>query len=169
VIELVPLERIAAERVEALLDAAFGLDRHARTAYRMREGTAAIDALSLAAQEGDALLGSIQCWPVRLEGSRRTDSLVLVGPVAVSPEAQRMGIGKMLMAEMLELASEAGFDALLMIGDPEYYGRFFGFSADATAEWMIPGPVERRRLLALITRPGGVAATGRIVPDTNPA
>ncbi len=37
---------------------------------------------------------------------------------------------------------------MAMIGDPEYYGRFFGFTADATANWELPGPVERRRLLA---------------------
>jgi predicted N-acetyltransferase YhbS len=37
---------------------------------------------------------------------------------------------------------------MVMIGDPEYYGRFFGFSADATGNWDVPGPVERHRLLA---------------------
>ena len=36
----------------------------------------------------------------------------------------------------------------MMIGDPEYYGRFFGFKADATGEWDLPGPFEKRRLLA---------------------
>ncbi len=36
----------------------------------------------------------------------------------------------------------------MMIGDPEYYGRFFGFTADATGEWDLPGPFEKRRLLA---------------------
>ena len=38
--------------------------------------------------------------------------------------------------------------ALTLIGDPEYYGRFFGFAADRTARWRLPGPVERHRLLA---------------------
>ena len=37
----------------------------------------------------------------------------------------------------------------MLIGDPEYYGRFFGFSADRTSGWRVPGPVEQRRLLAL--------------------
>jgi predicted N-acetyltransferase YhbS len=36
----------------------------------------------------------------------------------------------------------------MLIGDPDYYGRFFGFSAERTARWNAPGPVERHRLLA---------------------
>ncbi len=52
--------------------------------------------------------------------------------------------------------------ALMLIGDPEYYGRFFGFSADHTGEWRLPGPVERHRLLA---RGHGVpAGAGEIGP-----
>ena len=50
----------------------------------------------------------------------------------------------------------------MLIGDPEYYGRFFGFSAEATAGWRLPGPVEARRLLA--RGPGVPAGTGAIGP-----
>ena len=38
--------------------------------------------------------------------------------------------------------------ALMMIGDPDYYGRFWCFTSDATGGWQVPGPVERHRLLA---------------------
>ncbi|MDB5684177.1 MAG: hypothetical protein JWM75_1875, partial [Sphingomonas bacterium] len=34
-----PIDHAAQEEVEALLDAAFGADRHQRTAYRLRQGT----------------------------------------------------------------------------------------------------------------------------------
>ena len=69
------------------------------------------------------------------------------------------------MDTLVTAAGKEGHDALMMIGDPEYYGRFFDFSADATAKWAVPGPVERRRLLARISRPGGVPAEGCIIPD----
>jgi predicted N-acetyltransferase YhbS len=52
------------------------------------------------------------------------------------------------MTHMLEAAETRADGALMMIGDPEYYGRFFGFTADATGAWDLPGPFERRRLLA---------------------
>lgn len=140
-IDILPLAQIAPDEVEALLDDAFGADRKTRTAYRLREGAAEIPVLSFAALDGDTLLGSLQSWPVRVAGY----AVTLVGPVAVASQRQRSGIGRMLMAA-LDIA--AGDAPLMMIGDPEYYGRFFGFSADFTAAWELPGPVERHRLLA---------------------
>jgi predicted N-acetyltransferase YhbS len=72
----------------------------------------------------------------------------MVGPIAVSPARQRSGIGQVLTSHAVAAADAAGEDALMLIGDPEYYERFFGFTADHTTEWQVPGPVERRRLLA---------------------
>jgi predicted N-acetyltransferase YhbS len=165
VTEIMPLTQISAADVEGLLDAAFGLDRHERTAYKLRAGTVAIPSLSFAVVEGDVLIGSLQSWPVLLETplGERTP-LTLIGPVAVSPTLQRGGIGRMLMTHMLEVADSGVADALMMIGDPEYYGRFFGFTAEATGDWHLPGPVERHRLLARIRRAGGVPAEGTIGP-----
>ena len=164
--EIVPLDRIAPADVEALLDAAFGADRKARTAYRVREGVGPVAALSFAALDGGRLVGTLQSWPVVLEApDGNLTPMTLVGPVAVLPELQRSGLGRRLMEVLIEAAAERGNDALVMIGDPEYYGRFFDFTADATGGWAVPGPVERRRLLARISRPGGVPAIGRIIPD----
>ena len=166
VIEMLPLNQIDAADVEALLDAAFGADRRARTAYKLRHGTREIAALSFAAVEGGKLVGSLQSWPVALDtpsGARAP--LTLVGPVAVDPTRQRSGIGRMLMTHMLAIADASDADALMMIGDPEYYGRFFGFTAGATGGWSLPGPVERHRLLARIRRAGGVTGEGKVGPD----
>ncbi|MFM7028022.1 MAG: GNAT family N-acetyltransferase [Chakrabartia sp.] len=164
-IKLVPLTEIAPGRVELLLDAAFGADRHGRTAYRIRENMPFLPALSFAALDGDTLLGTIQAWPALIKDAEGADPIILVGPVAVMPDAQGKGIGKALMLRLLEAADAGAADAMVMIGDPEYYGRFFGFTAEATAEWAVPGPVERRRLLARIRRPGGVRAQGQLGPD----
>ena len=164
--EILPLNQIPAADVEQLLDAAFGADRHGRTAYKLRAGTKAIPALSFAAVDDGVLIGTLQSWPVVLEtplGERAP--LTLVGPVAVSPALQRSGIGRMLMTHMLAVADAGAADALMMIGDPEYYGRFFGFTADATGGWALPGPVERHRLLARIKRAGAVPMDGVIGPD----
>lgn len=137
------------QAVEDLLDAAFGADRFGRTAYRLREGSAAVPDLSFALVEGGLLIGTIQCWPVVHQAADGAATpLVMVGPVAVRPDVQRGGHGRALMAHMLEAAETRADGALMMIGDPEYYGRFFGFDADATGAWDLPGPFERRRLLA---------------------
>jgi predicted N-acetyltransferase YhbS len=136
-----PLSGIAADALIALLDDAFGTGRHMRTAYLLRKGMAAIDHLSFGILDDSDLVGSIQCWPMRVEKS----DLILVGPVAVASDRQNSGLGKRLMQLMLNAATPQ--DApMVMIGDPEYYGRF-GFSADGTSGWTLPGPWEPRRLL----------------------
>lgn len=148
--DIVPIARVAADAVETLLDHAFGADRFGRTAYRLRAGTRAIPELSFAAlDEAGVLIGTIQCWPVGIGDT----PAIMVGPVAVEPALQRAGVGRALMAAMLQAWEAGDWPGLMMIGDPEYYGRFFGFSADRTAGWIIDGPVERHRLLSR-ARPG---------------
>lgn len=149
-ITLSPLADADPNEVEALLDASFGADRRGRTAYKLREGMQAIPELSFAAWEEDRMVGALQCWPIALHNDAGDTPLILVGPVAVDPERQQQGIGRAMMREMLTLAEDR--EALVLIGDPEYYGRHFGFIADQTANWELPGPFERRRLLA---RTGG--------------
>ena len=162
---IVPLAAVPPARVEQLLDAAFGADRRTRTAYRLRAGVDALPLLSLAALDGQGeLAGSLQCWPIALqETNGKATPLALVGPVAVWPALQRAGIGRDLMSAALDVADRHQVLPLVLIGDPEYYGRFFGFSDAATGGWEVPGPVERRRLLA---RTGGRAlpATGMLGP-----
>ncbi len=150
---IVPLDQIADSAVDDLLDRAFGADRRTRTAYRLRQGVSAIASLSFAAIDDDgALRATIQTWPVAWRGhDGAVVPMILVGPVAVEPDLQRGGVGRAIMQHMLDAAagaSVAGSDALMLIGDPEYYGRFFGFSADRTGGWRLPGPFEARRLLA---------------------
>ena len=140
---------IEPQAVEALLDVAFGSDRFGRTAYRIRVGVDAVSALGFALVEDGELIGTIQCWPVAHRAADGTATpLVMVGPVAVRPDLQRGGHGRALMARMLDAAETEADSALMMIGDPEYYGRFFGFTADATGKWDLPGPYEKHRLLA---------------------
>ena len=151
---------IEPQAVEHLLDEAFGSDRFGRTAYRIRQGMDAVPALSFAAVEGGELVGTIQCWPVAHHAADGAATpLVMVGPVAVRPDVQRGGHGRTLMAHMLEAAETEADSGLMMIGDPEYYGRFFGFTADATGAWDLPGPYEKRRLLARAVN-GHVLPTG---------
>ncbi|MEY3877920.1 MAG: hypothetical protein RLZZ191_1603, partial [Pseudomonadota bacterium] len=135
------LSNLADGVVDALLDDAFGLDRHQSTAYLLSKGMRAIDHLSLGILDGAELVGSIQCWPICVSDA----ALILVGPVAVASHRQNSGIGTRLMHLMLG-AMQADDAPMVMIGDPEYYGRF-GFTAEGTSGWTLPGPWEPHRLL----------------------
>ncbi|MBR0551321.1 GNAT family N-acetyltransferase [Stakelama marina] len=150
--DFIPLDQISQSALETLLDGAFGTERHLRTAYRVRDGVDAIADLSFAlCDSGGDLLGSIQCWPVSLRCADAEWPLIMLGPVAVHPQRQNAGIGRALVREVLRRCDGSplpGADALMLIGDPDYYGRWFGFTAGRTAKWRLPGPFERHRLLA---------------------
>lgn len=146
---LLSLNQIPFEDVETLLDDAFGTDRHQRTAYKLRQGMPVVDHLSFGIVEDQQCIGSIQCWPI----AAKTTPILLVGPVAVAPAWQNRGLGHQLMNAMLA-AVRPDDPPMVMIGDPEYYGRF-GFDAEGTGHWTLPGPWEPRRLL--LRNPNGTA------------
>ena len=127
---IIPLADVDPELVEALLDTAFEPTRHRRTAYRLREGTEWLPALSFAAlDDGDMLAGTIQCWPIALtDPAGRRHPMIMVGPVAVMPAAQGKGYGQALVTAAVTAIDPRAPLPQVLIGDPEYYERFFAFS-----------------------------------------
>ncbi|WP_133366731.1 GNAT family N-acetyltransferase [Qipengyuania sediminis] len=167
---LVPLSAIDPALIDALLDAAFGADRHARTAYRIRAGVDWLPGLSFAAlDDNDCLTGTIQVWPVALtDAMGRAHPLLMVGPVAVMPQRQGEGFGKALMAAALGAVDPAAALPQVLIGDDSYYGRW-GFSAAHTGGWRCPGPWDRARLLARCGNPAVLPRAGLLGPWTGAA
>jgi predicted N-acetyltransferase YhbS len=163
---ILPLQSQTTIAIEQLLDAAFGTDRRGRTAYTIREGMAWLPGLSFAAiDDAGILVGTLQSWPVALRRADGVeDPLVMVGPVAVIPDLQGGGYGRALMDKVVAEARAQASVPLMMIGDPEYYGRFWGFSDAETGAWGVPGTVEMRRLLALPVDGGPVPREGMLGP-----
>lgn len=50
------------------------------------------------------------------------------GPVSVLPQLQSKGIGKALINHTLQIATDMGYENVVIYGDPDYYSRF-GFIA----------------------------------------
>lgn len=163
---LIPLDAVDPALVEALLDRAFEPERHTRTAYKVRAGTDWLPTLSFAALDGnEQLAGSIQCWPVALTDlAGRAHPMIMVGPVAVLPELQGEGFGKALMSASLGALDPRAPLPQVMIGDPDYYGRFWGFAAAPTKGWRLPGPYDPARLLARGGDPASIPAEGTLGP-----
>ncbi|HEX8055164.1 MAG TPA: N-acetyltransferase [Novosphingobium sp.] len=163
---IIPLPEVDSALIEQLLDRAFEPERHKRTAYKVREGTDWLPGLSFAAlDENDLLAGTIQCWPVALtDPDGRRHPLVMVGPVAVLPEHQGRGFGKALMVASLGALSPEAPLPQVMIGDPEYYGRFWGFTNEHTGGWDLPGPFEQHRLLVRCDNPAVLPKQGMLGP-----
>lgn len=147
---------------EALLDASFGANRHARTCQRLRDGRAPAEGLAFSAFHQGRLVGTVRLWHANAGG---VPALVL-GPLAVDQSCRKLGIGAALMNHALAAAKARGHGAVILLGDAPYYARF-GFSALKTPELSLPGPFERERLLGLELREGAldsawgmIAATG---------
>lgn len=166
---LIPLDAVDPMLIEALLDRAFEPERRSRTAYKLRENTPWLAGLSFAAlDEDERLCGTIQCWPIALTGAdRRPKPLIMFGPVAVLPEEQGNGYGRALMTASIAALSPQAPIPQVMIGDPEYYGRFWGFSAEHTGGWTLPGPWEPHRLLARGILPGMLPSEAKLGPWRN--
>ncbi|AKM10184.1 GNAT family N-acetyltransferase [Croceicoccus naphthovorans] len=167
---IIPLDQVEPALVEALLDRAFEPERQKRTAYKVRDGVEWLPGLSFAAlDDEDYLVGTIQCWPVALtDEAGRAHPLVMVGPVAVLPEQQNDGYGKALtlasLSALEDLAGDAAPLPQVLIGDADYYGRFFGFTAQGTAGWQLPGPWDPARLLVRTDNQAVLPETGMLGP-----
>lgn len=150
--------------VEALYDLCFAPGREALSSYRLRDGVPKVAELSLVARDTDATVGgAIRYWPVRISGHLA----LLLGPVAVHPTHQGEGLGALLIAESLNKAQRLGWDRVMLVGDPPYYGRF-GFSHLAGVE--MPPPTNPDRVLGLELREDAWAGiSGLVERDVPPA
>jgi predicted N-acetyltransferase YhbS len=156
-------------RREALLDGAFGDCRFTKTAERLREDRLPEEGLSFVACADGRLIGTVRLWSIAAGPGRPA---LLLGPLAVASDFRQCGIGGDLMRHALEQARRRGHQAVLLVGDAPYYGRF-GFTAQMTGALSLPGPYTRQRLLARELVPGAlqgarglVRATGRCEPKS---
>ena len=151
---------------EALLDVAYGDIRHTKPSAKLRRGRLPAEGLALVAFEHGKMLGTIRLWNVSAGGC---DALLL-GPLAVHPDARSRGIGAALMKRALGEATRRGHGAVILVGDDAYYGRF-GFSAAKTGALHLATACDPARLLACELKAGAldgarglIAATGRRIP-----
>lgn len=148
--------------IEHLLDLGFGPTRRTKTSYRLREGATAVPGLTQVIREpGLGVVGAISYWPLAV-GAGGTPALLL-GPLAVHPERQNIGIGRALMAQTLAAAKNAGHRLVVLVGDLPYYARM-GFRQAPEGQLLLPGPVDPKRLLYLELVPGSlVQARGLVI------
>ncbi len=150
---------------DALLDWAFGPDRHRKTAHRYRAGAAPVAGLELMARDprpggGAAIVGSIQYWPVVI--GIDTPALLL-GPLAVAPGRAGEGIGRTLVNRSLDMAQAQGHRLVLLVGPLKYYGEL-GFRAAAPHGITMPDEAPERLLVAELAPHALSGVSGELKP-----
>ena len=149
------------EVILRLNERVFGPGRFARTAYRLRETTAADLSLSFVARVGTLLVGANAMTPIWIG---ETPALLL-GPLIVEPVFRSRGIGEALVTRTLDAARNAGGRLALLVGDEPYYGRV-GFKIIPKGRATMPGPVDYGRLLVAELVDGAFTdVSGAIRPD----
>ena len=83
--------------------------------------------ISLVADAAGTVIGHVAVSPVSI--SDGASGWFGLGPISVVPEHQRRGVGSRLIHESLRILRERGAAGCVLLGEPEYYGRF-GFQAD---------------------------------------
>jgi putative acetyltransferase len=131
-------------RPEALADraavrgvncAAFGGNTEADLVERLHAGGDVL--CGLVAEIAGRVVGHILFSRLPIVLERGIVTAAALAPLAVLPERQRQGIGTALVHHGLALCHERGVPAVIVLGDPVYYGRF-GFSVDLAGDIQTP-------------------------------
>lgn len=113
------------EKIRKVNHQAFGTETEANLVDALRN--ADVELISLVAEENAEVIGHILFSPVILGGDLKIAGLA---PMAVLPDWQGKGAGTELVNTGLQACEEAGYEAVVVLGHPDYYHRF-GFTAAA--------------------------------------
>jgi putative acetyltransferase len=80
--------------------------------------------ISLVAELKGTIVGHVLFSPVHLDPPAPRLQAIGLAPVGVLPSYQRRGIGSRLIREGLRLCADAGYDVVVVLGDPGFYSGF---------------------------------------------
>ena len=80
--------------------------------------------LSLVAETENKVVGHILFTPVELSGIENKLKIMGLAPMAVLSQYQNKGIGSKLVQAGLEHCQSLGYDAVVVLGHPNYYPKF---------------------------------------------
>ena len=116
--------------------AAFGDEDVARLARELHESDVYVPELSFVAVADGSVVGHVMNTWSGVEGS--SVRLLQLSPLGVLPARQGEGFGSALVRTSIDGARLAGEPALLVEGNPKYYGRFGFVRADELG--LLPPP-----------------------------
>jgi putative acetyltransferase len=136
-----------AAAVRSVIEAAFARSGEADLVEALRRERAVI--ASFVAVIDRRIVGHALFSRVLIEAADASHAAAALAPLSVLPDAQREGIGTRLVQVALESLTVRGERAVLVLGDPQYYGRF-GFSVQMARGLDTPFPRDAFMALELV-------------------
>lgn len=118
---------VDAARIDRLLRKVFDNDAEADLVQQLREDGLLTLGVVATDDEGQ-VIGYAAFSPVSVMGEDR--QWVGLAPLAVAKHYQKQGIGRQLIYEGLDALNEFSYAAVVVLGEPDFYGRF-GFKPAA--------------------------------------
>ena len=122
--------------------AAFETDAEARLVDDLRDSGS--PHISLVTEVDAKVVGHILFSRVTLVGTGTDLKITGLAPMAVMPDYQKQGVGTALVEKGLKQCELKGYQAVVVVGYPEYYPRFGfvpGFRFGLKSEYDIPADV----------------------------
>jgi putative acetyltransferase len=110
--------------IDAVVRQAFKDELTAELVSLIRASPGYIPELSLVAEEEDMIVGHIMVSHLDLDDGERTHQVATLSPLSVRPDAQRNGVGSVLIRTALERADRHREPLIVLEGSPLYYPRF---------------------------------------------
>ncbi len=147
------------EAIGHLNDLAFAGRYESRLVSDLR--AAGLAAIELVAVEQSLIVGHILFSALSVTTDEAPIRALALAPMCVRPDRQRDGIGSALVRLGLDRARERYWQAVIVLGHPEYYPRF-GFSAELART--LKAPFSGNAFMALELAPGVLQGrTGHVV------
>jgi putative acetyltransferase len=140
-----PEKKVDIDAIRRVHETAFGSLLEAELVDNLQAEGDAVRSL-VAWCEGE-VVGHVMFSRLRALESRGLRATALA-PLGVLPKQQRRGFGTALVRDGLERLKREGEDLVLVVGDPNYYGRF-GFTAKAAKAFQTPYDGPHMQALAL--------------------
>lgn len=97
--------------------------------YNLRKSPDFIKELDFVIEVDGVIIGNIvfsKAQVIDVKGI--ATEVITFGPVTILPNYQKQGLGRKLIRHAIQVATEMGFSAIIIYGDPRFYGRL-GFRA----------------------------------------
>jgi putative acetyltransferase len=151
------------EAVLAVSRAAFDGEDVPALVRDLLDDPSACPLLSLIARDGGRIVGHALFTAARVGTEDAPVSSVILAPLAVVPNAQRQGVGGLLLQTSLPLLGVSGIRLVFLAGYPDYYTRH-GFEPAYPHGFTPPFPVSPTEAwMVRSLQPGALGATGGVV------